>query len=191
MSPHLPSITPYAALRYGGAISSLICMMTHCFGPLLTCYRDETCLAILKCMMACGNTTNPGCFLECELGKPKSMKFAEVTDCIFGHGCSPPMPDDGKCLVDFDTDGLKNMTKMEDIEGVWWVNKGLNPHYDVLKCLHNNYHRVNGSEDSWVTDDAWIDPLSPNTTKWVTVSPAVRMNDTQPGVYWHIYDWLS
>ena len=41
-----------------------------------------------------------------------------------------------------------------------------------------------------MTDDAWIDPLSAGD-KWVTVSPAVRMNDTQPGVYWHIYDWLD
>ena len=50
------------------------------------------------------------------------------------------MPDDGVCKVS-EKDGQKDLTDVSDIEGDWWVIKGLNPHYDSFPCQHNIYRQ--------------------------------------------------
>ena len=105
----------YNALRYAGAGGSVICMMTHCFTIMTACFADSTCMTLIKCMNGCGSgpDVDPNCYLECELRNPHSMKFTAVTKCINEKKCVDPEPDDGKCLVNLDTDGLKNITSID------------------------------------------------------------------------------
>ena len=92
--------------------------------------------------------------------------------------------------MDFDNDGLKNITSIDQIAGTWWVTKGLNPHYDVLPCLHNAYIKEPTNETKWIANDTWIDNFS-KPPQYTSVQPEVLMNATQPGVFWHWYDWLD
>ena len=65
------------------------------------------------------------------------------------------MPDDGVCKVS-EKDGQKDLTDVSDIEGDWWVIKGLNPHYDSFPCQHNRY-RQDQNTGVWYNNVTWVD----------------------------------
>ena len=94
------------------------------------------------------------------------------------------MPDDGKCRVT-DDDGQQDLTDVSDIEGDWWVIKGLNPHYDSFPCQHNRYHQ--DATGTWINNVTWIDTFHGN--KIIGALPTV--NVSKPGVFMHYYDNLS
>ena len=48
-----------------------------------------------------------------------------MLQCMATHECLPKMPPDGECLAK-DTDTIQNLTKLEQVQGKWWILKGIN-----------------------------------------------------------------
>lgn len=112
------------------------CMMRSCAKEVGECVTSsiggEECLKTLKCTLKCsftddGHNRAPGCAYLCEMTSGyKSPHYTEMIECIGQrHKCLPDYPDDGDCLAT-DADAVQNITSFDQIEGDWWVVKGIN-----------------------------------------------------------------
>jgi hypothetical protein len=121
--------------------------------------------------------------------KAPIKKFTDLSNCIFGKKCVAQYPDDGKCRVNYDTDGQKNLTTMDTIYGSWWVTKGLNPHYDNFPCQHNRYH-FDSAQNASVNNVTWVNTFEKDPSL-IGIVPTVTVDPKQPGVFVHLYPTLN
>lgn len=112
------------------------CMIEHCMKEVTTCVASavngDKCLETLQCNLACGKGDDqhnraPGCAYLCEMTTGyKSEAYTKMIECMGErHKCLPSYPDDGDCLAT-DADALQNLTTLDQLEGDWWVVKGVN-----------------------------------------------------------------
>ena len=112
-----------------------ICMFEHCAKEMFGLMSSKASLATFACI-AKADIAKPEEMLNCEVYwamKGDINPWTALSTCIFSNKCRAQYPDDGTCLVDT-TSGQANLTSVADIEGKWWVTKGVNPHYDNLAC---------------------------------------------------------
>eukprot|EP00929_Paragymnodinium_shiwhaense_P093049 TRINITY_DN5309_c0_g1_i1.p1 TRINITY_DN5309_c0_g1~~TRINITY_DN5309_c0_g1_i1.p1 ORF type:complete len:402 (-),score=89.56 TRINITY_DN5309_c0_g1_i1:302-1435(-) len=113
------------------------CFIRHCTKEFTACAAKsligEPCLKTMECEMGCGKLEKevghnraPGCSYICEMTTGyKSPAFTDLMTCGKDNKCLPFYPDDGECLAT-DADALQNVTSLDQLEGDWWVIKGIN-----------------------------------------------------------------
>jgi len=113
------------------------CFIEHCSWEFLTCgvksITGETCIKAMNCEENCnklekeaGHNRAPGCAYLCEMTYGyTSPAFQRLMQCGRDHKCLPFYPTDGECLAT-DADALQNVTSLDQVEGDWWVIKGIN-----------------------------------------------------------------
>lgn len=114
-------ITDDAAIHYGA------CVSLHCEKETTDCLNDESCLDALECNAGCVDASDyDTCNLNCELNYGyQDPYYSNLLECMVHHGCLPMAADDGKCLGT-DADADQSLTHLEQIQGKWWLLKGLN-----------------------------------------------------------------
>jgi len=124
-------------IELGGAPSPNIgCIIKHCLPEVASCafhsIFGESCMKTLKCNLACtktddGHNRAPGCAYLCEMTSGyTSPHYVKMIECLGERNqCLPTYPDDGDCLAQ-DSDALQNLTSLDQVEGDWWVVKGIN-----------------------------------------------------------------
>jgi len=113
------------------------CIIEHCLKEVGRCVGSalfgDACLKSLKCNLACtkadtdGHNRAPGCAYLCEMTSGYlSADYTTMIECMGERNkCLPTYPDDGECLAT-DADAVQNITSLDQIEGDWWVVKGIN-----------------------------------------------------------------
>eukprot|EP01065_Artemidia_motanka_P053034 TRINITY_DN973_c0_g1_i2.p2 TRINITY_DN973_c0_g1~~TRINITY_DN973_c0_g1_i2.p2 ORF type:complete len:330 (+),score=118.73 TRINITY_DN973_c0_g1_i2:59-991(+) len=128
-----------AALLVAGASAvaaqNISCMMEHCAKEVADCgVAGDGCIKSLECMTKCmkeekevGHNRAPGCSYLCEMTTGyQSKSFTKLIECAGERNkCLPIYPDDGSCLAT-DADAVQNLTSLSQLEGDWWVIKGIN-----------------------------------------------------------------
>jgi len=111
-------------------------MMRYCAKEVAECITSsiggEECYKTLQCNLKCtkeddGHNRAPGCAYLCEMTSGyKSPHYIKMIECTGErHKCLPIYPDDGECLAT-DADAVQNITSLDQLEGDWWVVKGIN-----------------------------------------------------------------
>lgn len=162
---------------------------TKCLDLMEKCMLEKACREGLLCTMNCGikyekDPTKLGpCEFGCQLMYTQDDKLSlEMIECIINVGCLQKMPDNGKCRLN-NTDGLQNITKMEQIEGDWWVTRGVNNQIDTIPCQMNRIQ--NHGDGNWVANCTLNDTLA-NPVREVRTIPRVKMDPS--GTMTAIYD---
>ena len=171
--------------------SSWQCMVKNCSEPVELCAKDYMCIKASLCNTKCQLEKDVnGCNLVCELTYGKnSTAYRDVVQCMATHGCLPKMPPDGECLTK-DTDTIQNLTKLAQVQGKWWILKGLNcgqkgwpAGFDFFPCQRDKFV-FEGSQ--------WIDHISycggkNNTCTTPMINTTANVSITAPGVMTHWY----
>jgi len=162
---------------------------TKCASETGRCMLEKNCRDGLLCSINCGikYKNDPiklgPCEFGCQLIYTQNDKiFLNLLHCMITTGCLQKMPDNGKCLLN-NTEGLQNITTMSQIEGDWWVVRGVNNQIDTIPCQMNRIHQVAG--DNWVANCTLNDTLT-NPPREVRTTPKVEMDP--PGTMTAIYD---
>jgi hypothetical protein len=121
----------------GSPLPNVPCMMRHCMKELISCAGHslfgDKCMATTACILKGTPFPNdkynraPQAAYLCEMiSGYESESFGEYIKCAGeDHKCLPTYPQDGECLAQ-DEDAVQNLTKLEQLEGDWWVIKGVN-----------------------------------------------------------------
>jgi len=135
-----------------------------------------------------------GCNLICELTYGyNNTVYTEALGCATKHGCIPHAKDDGKCLAN-DTQTITNLTSMEQMEGKWWILKGLNcgqkdwpGGFDYFPCQRDEFvPNRTGTDDSWLDYIAYCGGKN-NTCTTNMVHTVATAKMSAPGVMRHDY----
>jgi len=175
------------------------CVVEQCGLVVAKCaaasLRGDTCLDALRCDNHCntlGHNQSQGCAYLCEMTYGyKSPAFLDVVKCMTKQNkageprCFTPFPQDGKCLA-ADADAVTNLTSEDQLEGSWFVVKGVNcgqqadgtpfhnyPHrnptpglnfpggYDWYPCQHSRFMRNPSMRDNQGRPTtAWINNIT-------------------------------
>jgi len=162
---------------------------TQCASETVICLQDTPCREGLLCSMNCGvkYANDPMKLGPCEFGcqllyTQGDDTFLTLLNCMIETGCLAKMPDNGECRLN-NTDGLKNITTMDQIEGDWWVVRGVNNQIDTIPCQMNRIQHK--PDDSWVANCTLNDTLVSPPIE-VRTTPLVKMDP--PGTMTAIYD---
>jgi len=121
-------------VQAGAPGPNIPCMMRHCLPEMTKCVASaaigDKCLETLRCTTGCkddGHNRAPGCAYLCEMTTGyKSEIYTKMIECMGERNkCLPIYPDDGDCLAT-DADAAQNITSLDQLEGDWWVVKGIN-----------------------------------------------------------------
>jgi hypothetical protein len=149
---------PAFALDYGslfkdvlaGPSMNLECLAEHCLKEAGACALDKVCRASNICSAKCmngwdtDNTTEKfhvqNCTSICAFTY-KSKAYQDFIGCVGGHKCIslPPIP--SQCRGPENVTLLKKLST-QDLNGSWWVIKGMNPVYDSYPCQHLTFTRL-------------------------------------------------
>lgn len=113
------------------------CMIEHCAKELIGCaghsLLGDKCMGTVGCIIK-GTpfprdkyNRAPQAAYICEMVSGyESEPFGDFIKCAGeDHKCLPQYPTDGECLAQ-DEDTVQNITSLEQLEGDWWVVKGVN-----------------------------------------------------------------
>merc|ERR1712123_167503 len=116
--------------------------------------------------------------------------FTEMMGCMLDSGCLQQYPQDGPC-IGTNEDALQTVTKMEDIEGDWWVLRGVNcgedPYpggYDWYPCQHERF--IQQKNGQWVNNVTYCGGDKDSCVTDIIVTIA-NVSMTHPGVVHHDY----
>ena len=132
--------------------------------------------------------------MACILTAEPNEHFTELLNCMAEHNCMAMYPDDGMCLAT-DDEALQSITDIAQVEGDWWVLKGLNCGQDEtwyggadwLPCQHGrNIQLENGN---WINNTTYCNGKNNTCTSDILVtlpelsliSPGVVRNDYPKG----------
>eukprot|EP00946_MAST-07B_sp_MAST-7B-sp1_P003529 g3529.t1 len=127
-----------AALLVAAAAAQIACVLEHCALALAECEADATCRTWSTCNRECG--TDLSCQLRCaDLYKPtnaSSAKIDQFSECVISeHHCIPQVKE--KCPLPAESALAKKFDLSASLTGVWYITRGLNPHFDCFDCqLH-------------------------------------------------------
>ena len=137
------------------------CLAANCVSSLGSCAVSPSCMRTVGCVNGCilehlySEDKVAACAYLCEMTHGyQNTQFTDLIDCMLTQACLEQYPEDGPCIGE-DKDGLQTVTKMEDIEGDWWVLRGINcgdqPYpggYDWYPCQHERFIKDNNGQ--WI-----------------------------------------
>ena len=119
------------------------CVMGHCLTPSLGCLASSMCRNAMSCSQKClkmwDNDTTHGkvivqnCSNACSFTY-EDKAYENFMECVTDNKCIafPPIPNTCRSP---NIHPQKNLS-LTDMQGSWWVVKGLNPVYDCYPCQH-------------------------------------------------------
>ena len=142
-------------------IANDTCTIWKCSSELKSCLSDRKCAIALGCNAQCVSKSNAdSCNLLCELNYGyNNTEYSNLLSCLVESGCLPVSPMDGVCLAD-DSQADKSLVRMDQIDGQWWVLKGLNcgqddiwtGGFDYFPCQYDYFLSPKIDSDSQWTD---------------------------------------
>ena len=153
-----------AATRWKPFWHTNTCLAGNCVAPLASCVSSLQCMRTVGCVNGCilehlyQEDKVAACAYLCEMTHGyQNTEFTDLIGCMLDKQCLEQYPEDGPCIGS-NKDGLQTVTKMEDIEGDWWVLRGINcgepPYpggYDWYPCQHERFIKEDGQ---------WINKVS-------------------------------
>lgn len=139
------------------SISSMICPVQKCPMDLWNCFIDAKCCQALTCNAQCQDRPDQvGCDLLCQFNYGYgNAPYTKLLRCMADHDCLPQSPMNGKCLAPRSSgDGVgvgstvvSNLTSYDQIQGQWWIVRGLNcgqdetwsAGFDAFPCQYDNF----------------------------------------------------
>ena len=131
----------------------MICPLKYCPIKVFDCLINYNCNKALHCNQNCMKdpVNQIGCNLICSFQYGyKNYAYHELLQCMSTNKCLPVLPENGKCLAPKDNTTLvQNITSLEQIQGKWWIIKGLNcgfdknnvwtGGFDAFPCQYDNF----------------------------------------------------
>lgn len=173
------------------------CIVANCGVPAAKCFTNKQCILTVGCINACmlDNLYQPEkvaqCAYICEMTAGyENQEFLDLMKCMLDGGCLDQYPDDGPC-IGTDEDADQSVTKMEDIEGDWWVIRGVNcgdsPYpggYDWYPCQHERFERQESGQ--WINNVTYCGGSRDSCDSNIIVTIA-NVSMPRPGVVHHDY----
>ncbi len=131
--------------------ASIWCMLTECIGPMWDCLTDANCRAKLKCADNCKSDDpelRQACFIECVAANP-DKKFIALSACSANSKCITPP--DYKCPLPKNRNSIAPVT-LKQMEGAWYVIRGLSRAYDCWSCQRMVFKRVSDTVSKYDYD---------------------------------------
>ena len=115
----------------------IFCIMEHCGSQSGACMSDRDCRINMQCMLKCGLTNN-SCMYEC-MNTYEDKIFDAMMKCLVDdHHCLTMQPPDPTFRCTPPKQVIKNLT-LSQIQGSWWIVRGLNRDYDCFDCQLSTY----------------------------------------------------
>ncbi len=166
------------------------CIIANCSTPLKHCALDFTCVKAMVCDAKCQlEKAADNCNYLCEIDYMNSTTYRNVVQCMVDHKCIPKMKPDGVCLAN-DSEALQNITSMSQVQGKWWVLKGINcgqkgwpAGFDYLPCQRDHFFKE-GSD--WINHVAYCAGSNSTCTTPIVYTRA-NVTIPSPGVLSNSY----
>ena len=132
---------------------NLECLAQHCLVEVGECVADKDCRDGALCAKKCLDNWNQdttsekvhvqNCTNICAFSYEGAV-YKKFMDCMGDHQCMsfPSIP--SQCKAPGNITLLKKLS-VKDLEGIWWVVKGLHPVYDCYPCQHLSFTPINAS----------------------------------------------
>ena len=136
---------------------NLECVAEHCLLETTECVANSDCRTGAFCSRKCMNswdedTTSEkvhiqNCTNICAFSY-RGEVYEKFITCVGDHQCMslPPIP--SRCKAPENITLLKSLA-VKDLEGDWWVVKGLHPVYDCYPCQHLTFKPINATTWSY------------------------------------------
>jgi len=136
----------------------LVCMMTQCGRETFSCLTDRDCFKTMACLLPCGDDQQ--CTFQCTSNYENEI-FQELTACnIIKAGCIKLKDPKEKLTCDMkDMFAVKELTEKQ-IEGTWYIVRGLSPIYDCFPCQIFTFGRNSSDESLFVIMDYQVERIS-------------------------------
>jgi len=122
--------------------ASIPCILFECTRPFFACVTDKGCRSKLNCTKECDKIADPEqrqlCLTECTAVNP-NRKFLDLAASMAKNGCITPPEYD--CPLPRNRSQLAPLT-LAQLEGDWWVIRGLSRAYDCFSCQKMTFHRI-------------------------------------------------
>jgi len=122
----------WLSASYSPVWDTNICIGLNCKMHAAKCFTNAECIQTNVCIVGCMNENVDSwervaaCAYICEMTYGyENEEFFNLMGCMLDNQCLVDYPDDGPC-IGTDQDALKNITSLEQIEGDWWVIRGVN-----------------------------------------------------------------
>ena len=168
------------------------CVVLHCAEQAAACLAETKCRSAMLCDVKCSTETNKdSCYFLCEaLAGYNLTSYMALMTCMQKFECIPKESPDGTCIGN-NSIGVKNITDMTPLRGVWWIVRGLNcgqegwpGAFDAYPCQHNNMTRA--KDGQWVTHFKFCGGFDKSCASGV-VSLHANASIDNPGVITHTY----
>lgn len=135
-----------------GILSTLrmgMCMVLHCWRPMIACVINGECRSQLMglgdCMSSGDEDAQMLCFIQ-SLSSPCD-KMIDMMSCWGESGCMPPAESD--CPLPANREQIAPVT-LADLEGDWYVVRGLSPIYDCWNCQKYTFTQTGPNTSSYI-----------------------------------------
>jgi len=173
------------------------CLGTSCGLKLTKCATSQKCIQTIGCINTCMldniNTEDKvaACAYICEMTYGyENTQFMDLIGCMMDNQCLSQYPEDGPCKGS-NADAITSVTSMEDIEGDWWVLRGINcgtaPYpggYDWYPCQHERF--IRSAEGHWINNVTYCGGSRDQCSTEIIVTVA-NVSMPSPGVVHHSY----
>jgi len=174
-----------------------LCVVGQCSSGVAICGTNSKCRQTIGCINTCmldlidEQDRVAQCAYLCEMTHGyENNQFKQLIDCMLKNTCMIQYPEDGPCKGSND-DALKSITSMEDIEGDWWVLRGINcgerPYpggYDWYPCQHERF--IKSASGQWINNVTYCGGAQDKCTTDIIVTIA-NVSMPEPGVVNHVY----
>jgi len=176
---------------------SNLCIGGNCKLAAAQCFTNYKCAQTIGCIQRClldnidSEEKTAACAYICEMTYGyENQPFKDMINCMLDNKCLLEYPEDGPCKGS-NADAITSVKTMEDIEGDWWVLRGINcgesPYpggYDWYPCQHERF--IKAAEGHWINNVTYCGGRHDKCTTDIIVTIA-NVSMPAPGVVNHKY----
>jgi len=174
-----------------------ICIASNCKMTAVDCFSNLKCAQTIGCINTClldnidSEDKVAACAYLCEMTYGyENRQFLEIIDCMLTNKCLLQYPEDGPCIGG-NQDAITSVKTMKDIEGDWWVLRGLNcgegnypGGYDWYPCQHERF--IKSASGQWINNVTYCGGQENKCSTDMIVTIA-NVSMEVPGVVHHSY----
>jgi hypothetical protein len=134
---------------YAKVSPNLMCLATQCTQPLAGCTFERNCRVALSCTADCKMSDpeeNQRCLINCVESNPSS-RYDHLVGCMLEKNCLAKAPP-RFCAKPRNTQQIAPVT-LADLQGEWYVVRGLSRAYDCWPCQKMSFFNLKGSASSY------------------------------------------
>lgn len=159
----------------GSTLKSVACLLFHCWKPITACILDNECRSQLLSLGKCvgkGGDAMMLCFIAA-FSQPCD-KLLAMMSCL-GECMPEPVP---HCAVPTNRDQIAPVT-LADLEGDWYVVRGLSPVYDCWSGQRYSFHQTGTTTSIYDYTYFPVDKDSPVAIKCTTTAIPFASDETE------------